>query len=77
MTDILGSGIAMILIGALVLPILIAIWAVLKGQRRVDLTRSSWPAKVAAYPQVYGSYPQPPENVSIITKAATRREWIR
>jgi hypothetical protein len=36
------------------------------------LTRSSWPAKVAAYPQVYGSYPQPPENVSIITKAATR-----
>jgi hypothetical protein len=31
MTDILGSGIAIILIGALVLPILIAIWAVLKG----------------------------------------------
>jgi hypothetical protein len=32
---------------------------------------------VAAYPQAYGSYPQPPENVSIITKAATRRGWIR
>jgi hypothetical protein len=32
---------------------------------------------VAAYPQVYGSYPQPPENVSIITKAATRRVCVR
>ena len=69
MADLTGSVIAIILIAALVLPIAIAIWAVFKGQRRVDLTKLSWPAKVRGYPQAYGSYPQPPENCEISHKA--------
>ena len=69
MADLIGSIIAIILLGALVLPIPIAIWAVFTAQRRVDLTRSSWPANVAAYPQAYGSYPQPPEKCEYYHKS--------
>ena len=63
MAEVLGSIIAIILMGALVLPIPIAIWAVFRGQRRVYLTRSSWPAKVAAYPQAYDLIVDNPEKM--------------
>ena len=68
MEDTLGALIAIVLISAITLPIPIAIWAVFSSQRRVDLTRSSWPAKVAAYPQAYGLLVDNPGNCEVYHK---------
>ena len=38
---------------------------------------SGRPAILRGYPQVYGLLVENPENVIILTKAATRRGWIR